>query len=96
MSIRDFYDTDTCKGCGRKAPDGTTWSSGFCPECSSPHKEVMMEKNKEKYWWAIKEPDGSIDPYTIRSTKWEAENELSCLIGETLIRVAVREIKEKP
>jgi hypothetical protein len=56
-------------------------------------KKKTMAKNKEKYWWAIKEPDGSIDPYTIRSTKWEAEHELSCLMGETLIRVAVREVE---
>ena len=60
MSIRDFYDTDKCKGCGRKAPDGTTWSSGFCPECSSPHKRVTVIK-KKKLKRSVRRADGNID-----------------------------------
>jgi hypothetical protein len=53
-----------------------------------------MSKPKSETWWCIKGPDGKLDPYSIRPTQWEAKNELSCIVGESIVRIFVTEIKE--
>jgi hypothetical protein len=58
-------------------------------------KGEAMSKPKSEVWWCIKGPDGKLDPYSIRPTRWEAKNELSCIVGESIVRIRVTEIEEK-